>query len=188
MRKIASLAAVAVLAACAHGDFVNGSFETGDFTGWTVTNASRGSSLFDYPGWAGLQPTDGTFLAVFGDVAQEDDTISQTLTTTPGVKYTLSFDLGSSGATEPMENFDVEWNGTTLYNGHAPASLDSSLTHFTYTVTGTGSDTASFGGYNFYSNTGLDNVKLTPQAVPEPASCLALAGGALALIRRRRAK
>ena len=59
---------------------VNGDFETGDFTGWTVTPAASGSNIFvDHgPG------PDTTFGAFFGATGTSSDTISQTFATTSG--------------------------------------------------------------------------------------------------------
>jgi len=190
MKKIASFVALAGLAVCAHADdFVNGSFETGDFTGWDVTQAASGSFLWDYSNPAGFTPTDGTWVAYFGDVSQQYDTISQTLATDAGRHYTLSFDLSNIGATTQWQSFQVKWDGAFLFNGPAPDSNNSVMHHFSYDVVGTGSDTASFAGYAFWAGTGLDDVKLTAAApVPEPASILAISGGLLAFLRRRKAK
>jgi hypothetical protein len=65
----------------------NGDFETGDFTGWTVTHAPSGSGIFvDHgPG------PDTTFGAVFAATGTGLDAISQTFATTPGASYTLTF-------------------------------------------------------------------------------------------------
>jgi hypothetical protein len=65
----------------------NGDFETGDFTGWTVTHADNGSNIFvaNGPG------PDTTFGAFFGATVALFDVISQQLTTIPGHFYTLTF-------------------------------------------------------------------------------------------------
>jgi hypothetical protein len=65
----------------------NGDFETGDFTGWTVTHAPFGSIVVvdNGPG------PDTTFGVVFAAVGGDLDAISQTFATTPGALYSLSF-------------------------------------------------------------------------------------------------
>src|SRR5262252_9352602 len=65
----------------------NGDFETGDFTGWSVTHAATGSDIFVDIG-PGPDPTFGAF---FGATGSDFDSISQTFATTPGASYTLSF-------------------------------------------------------------------------------------------------
>ncbi len=191
MKKIAFFFGVTFLATCAHAvDFVNGSFETGDFTGWDVVNASQGSWLVTRSNPAGFQPSDGTWMAMFGDVSQQNDTISQVLATDAGQHYILSFDMANIGQNDQWNHFEVKWNNTFLYNAPAPNTANIvPYVHYEYDVVGTGSDVASFAGYAFWAETGVDNIRLTAAApVPEPMSILALAAGAAALIRRRKAK
>jgi hypothetical protein len=69
---------------------VNGDFETGDFTRWTVTHAPSGSNIFVDHG-PGMPGPDNTFGAFFGATGSAFDSISQTFATTPGAFYTLSF-------------------------------------------------------------------------------------------------
>src|SRR5580704_14001113 len=73
----------------------NGSFETGDFTGWTVTGDTTFVGVCDVSTCpSGFAPQDGNFAAYFGPVG-DTATISQTIATTPGEEYSLSFYLAN---------------------------------------------------------------------------------------------
>ena len=68
----------------------NGSFETGDFTGWTQTGNT---------GFAGVTSggaPNGTFFAFFGPIGA-DGGILQTLSTVAGNKYVISFSFSTDG-------------------------------------------------------------------------------------------
>ena len=84
--------------------------ETGDFTGWTV-NANNTGVVNS--GFNGYPSHSGTFFAALGNISC-CGLMSQTLATNPGTTYTISLFLNSNGTT-PNE-FDVEWNGTTLFD------------------------------------------------------------------------
>jgi len=94
----------------------NGSFETGDFTGWTTggnfedTEVVSGA-FYDYTG-----AQDGTYYAVLGPVGS-DGTLSQTITTTLGTSYTLNFWLNAVG--DSPSDFGASWDGTAVC-GHHP--------------------------------------------------------------------
>jgi hypothetical protein len=69
---------------------VNGGFETGDFTGWTQsgdTSSTFVESFFVHS---------GNFAATFGPIFSLGF-LSQTLTTTAGTGYTISFWFASNG-------------------------------------------------------------------------------------------
>ncbi len=86
---------------------VNGSFETGDFTGWTVAGAADVQT--------GAPVTDGSFAAKFnGSNVVGSMVLSQTVATTPGSLYRLQFDHGVNGAqTQPL-GVNVSGAGTLL--------------------------------------------------------------------------
>jgi hypothetical protein len=101
------IAAVAVLVmgvGAARADFVNPGFETGDFSGWTLTGNSGFSSIVTSP----VQP--GNFAASFGPVGSLTF-LSQTVSDTAGITYTVGGWLRNNGGT-PTE-FDIEVNGVT---------------------------------------------------------------------------
>ena len=70
---------------------VNGSFETGDFTGWT----QFGNTGFTGVGGGG---TDGLFEGVFGPIGSTGG-ITQLIATIPSEVYLVSFDLANDGGT-----------------------------------------------------------------------------------------
>src|SRR5215831_8622502 len=166
---------------------INGDFETGNFTGWTVTPAPSGSDIFvDHgPG------PDTTFGAFFGATGNAFDTISQTFATTPGASYTLTFfyQVTNLGMPIPAHNgFDVLWNGASIGGGLFPQfDVNPGFGTFTFTETATGpSTTLAFEGRNAPSFDFLDDVSV--EAVPEPSTlALVLVGvgaGAITYWRR----
>jgi len=85
-----------------NGTFVNGDFETGDFTGWTLTQipTDRGSIALDSSGQGGRAGTVARLVSV-GDAAGTNDVlISQVAlaagTVAPGDSIDVSFDLYGS--------------------------------------------------------------------------------------------
>src|SRR5690242_3646121 len=102
----ASVAAVLALGTSASADGVaslcdsvtlnlvtNCGFETGDFSGWTTTEAASGS-LFFVADASLIAVNSGDFAAAFGAFMPPDtDTISQSIATIPGQPYVVSFFL-----------------------------------------------------------------------------------------------
>jgi hypothetical protein len=150
----------------------NGGFETGDFTGWELvgntnsvfvlagddvdvagTNALIGAAdaLFVHSGlygaYLGEYPTDGS--------------LSQTVATTVGQQYTVSFWLTSvayQGATTPSD-FTARWNDSTLYT---KTNLDAfGWTNLQFVVPATTTrSTLEFDFNNVPAGFGLDDVRV----------------------------
>ena len=100
-----------------------------------------------------------------------DGTLSQTIATTAGQTYTLSFWLqnGESGSND----FKAIWNGQTLLS--LSNAAQSGYTEYTYTVTATSSTTTlEFSAANGPSQWDLDNISLTANGTssttPPPAA------------------
>jgi hypothetical protein len=153
----------------------NGDFETGDFTGWTVTPAATFSDIEVLPGF----PPDTTFGANFGASGTDLDSISQTFATTPGAFYTLTFfyQVHNPPGVPPNNEFNVLFNGVSPDTSLFPQSdANSGFGTFTFTnlqATGT-MTTLEFLGRNAPGFDILDNVSVTASRVPDTGSTLGL--------------
>jgi lysophospholipase L1-like esterase len=93
------------------GTLVNGSFEAG-YTGWTQTGNQEIRSATPYIA------TDGTRLVGFNTGQTTPNAVlSQSFATTPGVTYTLDFDVGVLAFNKSQQRLEVEVSGasTLLY-------------------------------------------------------------------------
>ena len=165
------LAASTAIGACspaiAGNLVVNGGFETGDFTGWTANAVS-------YPMYIVTSPVEeGTYAAQIAGYSYRPDVLSQTLTTTSGQGYTLSFWRYQQNV-GPVTEVNVTWDGATIFSETLTGPGDVSYQQFTAHVVGTGLDTLAFTAANDPGWTYVDNISV---AIPEPATwAMALAG------------
>jgi hypothetical protein len=151
---------------------LNPGFETGDFTNWTTTPRPSGGSSFGVDSAS----HSGDFAAYFNALYNTPDknvgfdTISQTLSTTPGALYDMSFWL-SDGFGNPPEEFRVFFGGTLVEDIGAEGFP---YTQYTLTgLAGTGSSTVlEIQGYN-QAAFHVDDISVTEAAVPEPGTWLA---------------
>jgi hypothetical protein len=171
----------------------NGDFGTGDFTGWTPTYASSGSvlhvitSTYTGSGPAITPPPGFTYEAGFGANQGLDDTISQSLMTTPGQEYTFTFLLAHNWTdlAGQADHFEVYWGGQSLLNLSGTTSAFP-WTEYSFDVVASGSSTTiTFAGSETPAWYALDGVSVNP--VPIPPSVLLFAPGLFGLtaIRRR---
>lgn len=176
----ATLAATALGAAApAAANLVsNGGFEDASLAGWSGSVLDNPFSGVDCPG-AGLAAEGGcqAFLGTYGST----DTLSQTLATTAGQAYAVSFAFTSDGSAPA--SFTVSFDGQTLYSATSPAAAAAQTFSFQTTATGSASTLVfSFANDNGYYM--LDAVSVT--AVPEPASAALMGLGMLGLLATRR--
>jgi hypothetical protein len=168
---------------------INGDFETGDFTGWTVTG---GPQPWAVPVIDSYYPQSLSFDAMFQ--VSVFSSISQTVDTDPGATYFLSFWVGTNGFGS-SDYLQVLWNGSVVQtidtsvpntgsNQYQPYQL---YTH--WFVADSPTSTLGFNGANTLGFTHLDNITLVdPVSAPEPFTwTFTLVGiAACGLVRRLR--
>lgn len=164
-RRVAILAAAAILRlvnlsspAQATGDLVqNGGFETGDFTGWTLTGDPADTFV------SVALPRTGAYGVLFGALDGADQ-ISQNLATTPGESYVVSFWFSSGDNEGGIPNgFKVQWANTTLVE--LRDLVHPAWTNMQFIVTATQTSTPLiFGGWNEKDYILLDDVSVAPPA------------------------
>lgn len=168
----------------------NGSFETGDLSGWQLTrntSPTAGSYIYVVP----VNAHEGTYSAIFG--SRYYDTISQTLETVAGTSYDISFWAQAYYvAPEPYSRLIFNWDGGAV-------ELDTSevfynYTRFTYSLLATSSSTtlSISAGYDI-GLMNVDDVVVTAQAgpstsVPEPGTLALLGAAFMAAAGVRRSK
>jgi hypothetical protein len=160
---------------------VNGGFETGNFTGWTLTNGQ-------YTYVTSGDPYDGTY-DYFNGEYPPGSTLSQTVDTTVGDWYILTFWLAeSSYGDAPGYSFTVATDASATPLLVLLNTADFDYTLFTEEFQATNiTTTISFSGYNLPGGTNMDDVSLV-DAAPEPDTwgSVALGGVALFVFRPRR--
>lgn len=166
----------------------NGSFETGDFTGWTLSGDTTFTGVCDASTCPGaFVPEDGNYAAYFGPVG-DTATISQTIATTPGDEYSLSFYLANPVGGTP-NYFSVTFGNSSFSFTNFGVAFG--WQQFTLTTMATTDQTPlSFTFRNDPSYWFLDNVTVQQSGgtVPEPGTLVLFGSGALGLagIARRK--
>jgi hypothetical protein len=166
----------------------NGSFETGDFTGWSTGGNFEDTEVVSGPFGVYSGAEDGNFYAVLGPVGS-DGTIGQAFSDHAGTQYTFSFWLNAVG--DNPSDFSAFWDGTSVLSLTNPTT-NGVWTQFSFTETGTGSDSISFAFRDDPAYIALDNVSVSSSSgtgsTPEPSSWILLGSGVVAMggfVRRK---
>jgi len=165
---------VSALFSCSWGSataglIVNGDFEQGNFSGWSVGTPDA----FVLHSFDGFNPNSEHFFAIL-ETPFQLGAISQKISDTAGHDYILSLHLGSDGKT-PNE-FKIDWNGKPLYDQTNLPDTRSNLSQYnllSFSVVGTGSDMLTLSGQNNLGALAVDDVSLDAApdaAVPEPST------------------
>lgn len=207
--RLAAVAALCTVGASAQANLLtNGSFEDGAFvpvpatntmtlavgattmTGWTVVD--KQIAWIQQPAF-GLNASDGVKFLDLTDYsnAVPFGGVTQSIATTVGQSYTLSFDLGSSSAYVLPSSVVaiIDAGPGTSFISSAPGSNNWESFSLTFTAATALTAITLTGGSGtpgtFY--VGLDNIDVSVSVVPEPeAMILALAGMGIVVASRRR--
>lgn len=165
-------AAVGSTEASASEYLTNGSFETGDFTGWNLVGDQglvfvEDGTTFPYTGGGVSQGAQhGSFYVYEGPVGSEA-TLSQTFADTIGGTLTISGWVTGDGSQPSDVRF--LFNGIEL--GAVNPVPDQQWTQYVFTAVATGNDMFSVAFQSDNSFDGLDHFSVSAvSAVPEPGT------------------
>ena len=170
--------AVAAPANAAVELITNGGFETGDFTGWTLSSNNNATAVNSG------NPFEGLFDARLRTNNSGIRTISQSVATNAGYSYQLTYALRNSGNPNPVDSFDVVTGATTVSFGDR---AQFGYTQFTQNFIGQAGSTNVLFSYLHPTDGSFQLDDVSVQVVPEPASwAMLLVGFALVGVAARR--
>ena len=182
MWAASTVLAIGLQAGVAHAELlVNGGFETGDFTGWSIDTETNWALVV-----ASNLAEGGMYEAELGTYGSLG-VLSQSFATTASQAYTVSF-WAANDYSDATNVFQVTWNGVTQTPDPVlSATVASEYTLYQFQVTAL-AETATL-GFSFINEQSiyhLDNVQVS--AVPVPGALLLLGSGiaGLSAVGRRR--
>ncbi len=176
---IAALAASFLARTTSADIVVNGGFESGAFApGWSFTDAS-GFTFIDNDSVFAHSGNDYALLGASPAPGDDPGTLLQTLTTTPGATYQLTFWLASDRTGTVDNSLQVLWNGASVFsqvNIPAPGFTNPYVLFTISNLTAAGATaTLEFDYVNNDDFFRLDDVSVN--AVPEPSTAALAALG-----------
>ena len=165
----------------AGAEVLNGGFENGDFSDWTLVGGTQGgggitNGVVSILEGFGDCVHSGNYAAFFGEPGFLAE-LSQTVPTTPGQPYLLSLWLINSLGAVP-NHFVVSWDGASLFDQTNLALL--SWTNLQFVVSSAATNALlQFGASNPNDGFGLDDITLTPVPAPSFQSVALSPGGTL---------
>ncbi len=201
-RTLTTLAVISAAFVSHANLLVNGSFEDGDFhadanntmdlapgatnmTGWTVSSANV-AWITDPNPFSGIYATDGVRSLDLTSYEEDAGGVVQTLATNIGWTYTIEFDLGANSAYGDA-SISVNTGGAdTDFTLHSDAGQVWEHHSVDFVATAASTDILLVHRNAQYKYTGLDNVSVSVESVPEPMTMAVLALAPLALRRRRK--
>lgn len=156
---------------------VNGGFETGDLTGWSLGN--------DASAFVGTYaPHSGTYELKLTPGSSTNEAY-QVLATTPGDEYDISIWLFHDGGDSTSNSVAMDWNGSAIPGSPTVLQPSTGWVDYTYELSAsTSATTIAITAHDPLGNIYLDDVSVKP--APEPATIIGLGLGAAALSRRLR--
>ena len=153
----------------------NPGFETGSFSSWTLMPAASGSNFYVTT----IYPHSGNYEATFSSSTQYDQ-FSQSIATTAGSLYDVSFWVGNDG--NNSNGFQAIFGNTTLVNLVNSTIFGYQEYNFLGVPATGNSTTLSFAGYNLPGYYRMDDVSVTVSAAPEPSTWVLLGLGGAGLV------
>jgi hypothetical protein len=181
---IAAFVLFSPLALLSQNLITNSGFETGDFTGWAQIGDTGFSGVCPSgspsENCSGRDVFDGNWMGSFGPVVSQGG-IMQTVATTPGTTYNISFWLQSGYSGFP-NSIDVTFDGDSLFSAVDMDHIFWTQFSFDRIASGSSADLV-FRFYSVPDYYDLDDVSVvvTPEETPEPSTLALLGSSALGL-------